>query len=316
MPMAFERVVTITVNPAIDCVFEVPGLTLGAHQVGRRRSRTPAGKGVNVARVLAGLGHPPVATGFVGAEEVQAFESSLAAVGARSRFLAVRGNTRENVTLIDPDAKTETHVRDAGFAVRGEDVERLARTLSGLSDAGVLVVFSGSLPRGMAPEDLDALVRVCVDRGAAVAVDADGPLLRAVQSNRLWAIKPNREELQALIGGSAESGDELIRAGRSLSDKVENVLVSCGAAGGYLFTRDRACRGRVPLDPKRVISTVGCGDALLAVFIAARLDGHDAAEAYRRALATATAAATDPLPGHVEPDRVTELLAQAAVELL
>lgn len=316
METAFERVVTVTVNPAIDCVFEVPGLTLGAHQVGRRLYRAPAGKGVNVARVLATLGHPPVATGFVGAAEMQAFEDSLASDGVQSQFLAVEGDTRENITLIDPRTNTETHVRDIGFHVKRHDVDRLVRKLGLLAHARVLVVFSGSLPPGMEPSDLSAMIRECVGRGAAVAVDADGPLLREVRSNRLWAIKPNREELHAMIGRPLGSDDDLVRAGRALCETVENVLVSCGSAGGYLFTGDRGYIGQVELDPGEVVSTVGCGDALLAGFIAARLEGHDAGEAHRRALATATEAATRLLPGRVDPTRVTQLLKRAAVELL
>jgi len=51
-----------------------------------------------------------------------------------------------------------------------------------------------------------------------------------------------------------------------LLDKVEIVLISRGARGGVVVTKDGAwqgrCAGRV-----KVFSTVGCGDFLLAGFL-------------------------------------------------
>ena len=49
-------IVTVTLNPAVDKVLEVPGFHVGAHVRASVASLLPAGKGVNVARGLVRLG--------------------------------------------------------------------------------------------------------------------------------------------------------------------------------------------------------------------------------------------------------------------
>jgi fructose-1-phosphate kinase PfkB-like protein len=74
--MSHARIVSITLNTAVDHVIEAPGLAIGSHTRARRLGRSPGGKGVNVARILGALGSRCVATGFVGRGELGMFERS------------------------------------------------------------------------------------------------------------------------------------------------------------------------------------------------------------------------------------------------
>lgn len=58
------RVLTVTLNPALDLTVQLPSLRLG--EVNRSESLQvhAAGKGLNVAQVLADLGHQLTVTGF------------------------------------------------------------------------------------------------------------------------------------------------------------------------------------------------------------------------------------------------------------
>ncbi|MFV2120898.1 PfkB family carbohydrate kinase, partial [Streptomyces sp. Act-28] len=59
-------ILTVTLNTALDLTYTVPALTPHtAHRVTDAAER-PGGRGVNVARVLAALGHEAVVTGFAG----------------------------------------------------------------------------------------------------------------------------------------------------------------------------------------------------------------------------------------------------------
>ena len=62
----FRSIITVTLNPTIDRIIEVPGFMLGGHQHGRLRIREPAGKAVNVSRALSELGITSSAVGWVG----------------------------------------------------------------------------------------------------------------------------------------------------------------------------------------------------------------------------------------------------------
>ena len=72
-----DTIVTVTLNPTIDRIIEVPGLHVGGHLPGRLRSRLPAGKAVNASRALSTLGVASTAAGWVGQETADLFEQAL-----------------------------------------------------------------------------------------------------------------------------------------------------------------------------------------------------------------------------------------------
>lgn len=307
-------IVTVSLNPAIDRIIEVPGLALGEHKVGRLVTRLPAGKAVNVSRALAILGAPSVATGFVGREELAMFERSLDPAAIRSDFIPVHGSTRENITLVDPLAHRETHVRDVGFEVREADRAILREKLSKLCAPGVMVVFAGSLPQGVTAADFASLVQDCIEAGANVAVDTSGEALLAAARLPLWLIKPNEVELSEVSQASVSTEAQLLDAGRRLAARIRNVVVSRGREGVVCFAGSSVWKGRVDISPDRVRNTVGCGDCLLAGYLAATLQGGDAAEACRCALAAATASAVSVESSRFNMQDVVAFLSQAFVD--
>ncbi|MCQ0010821.1 PfkB family carbohydrate kinase [Actinomadura madurae] len=60
-------ILTVTLNAAIDDTYEVPGARFGEVNRVETVHRRPGGKGVNVARVLHGLGREVVAAGLAAA---------------------------------------------------------------------------------------------------------------------------------------------------------------------------------------------------------------------------------------------------------
>jgi 1-phosphofructokinase len=305
-------ILTVTLNPAIDRTIEVENLTPGAHQVGRTLRRRPGGKGVNVSCVLAAMGIANTATGFVGAASRDLFgaalaQTGLAKAGVGFEFITIPGATRENITLIDPARQQETHIRDRGLAVDAEAISRMDAKLRQLSPAGGVVVFSGSLPPGMSAADLAALAEICTTAGARVAVDTSGEGISACVDRKLWLAKPNAAELAEGAGRPLKTREDLLAAGRQLAGHVEMVLLSVGADGAYLITRQATLLGRASLPAERVRNTVGCGDVLLGAFLAAWSTKPDPAEALRTAVATATAAAATDTTAEFQNELADEL---------
>ena len=309
-----STIVTVAMNPAVDRVIEVPNLSLGDHQIGRLVSRTPAGKGVNVARALSALGMSSLVTGFVGDDCFDEYETFLREASVQGQLLRVAGRTRENITLLDPVRGVDTHIRDAGFEITSEDLVRLRNKLNLLAGDGVMVIYSGSLPPGVSPEAFREMVETTLRAGALVVVDTSGPALTAVADLPLQLVKPNVDELALLVDHPISGDDEIIAAGRALSRTIQTVIVSCGSAGGYVFVAESAMLGQVDLGSRPVVNTVGCGDCLLAGFVVERAKGAPVRDAYRRALAVATAAAVNLNPGEFDPAVVDELTARTAVE--
>jgi 1-phosphofructokinase len=278
--------------------------------VGREISRTPGGKGVNVSRVLASLGTASIATGFLGKANRDEFAVFLAGPLVTDEFVVLPGRTRENVTIADGASGACTHIRDVGLPVTAGAAGRLAGKLRRLATPGSVVVFSGSLPPGLRPADFAKLVRLCSGAGARVAVDAGGPALRAAAAHKLWLIKPNVQELAELVGRKLDRIDDQLAAARKLLDHADHVLLSRGADGACLITRDLALAARVRLQGGAVRNTVGCGDVLLGTFLAGLMRGDDAQAALQMAVATAAASACHDLTACFDAKLAESLLAQ------
>lgn len=321
MNAAATTILTLTLNTAIDRVIEVPGFRVGSHVSGKLVARYPAGKGVNVSRALARLGRASVAGGFVGREDAALFRMSLREVGVTADFVEVAGRTRENITLIDPINRTDTHVREAGFTVTADDVVRMLMTITARASGG-LAVFAGSLPGGMGARELRAIIGGAKMHGAEVALDLSGAMLRTMLEfaeesavPAIYAIKPNRAELAELAGAEIADDRALLSVARQLTNKVRWVIASSGADGAWLISRDGAWRGRIDVDPARIVNTVGCGDCMLAGVLDGLLhDDHEPDRALRRGLAAATANAMDAGIARFSADAVSELEKLAKVE--
>jgi 1-phosphofructokinase len=331
MTDAAPRIIAVILNPALDRTLEVPNLSLGGHLLGRLRTVQPAGKAVNVARVLGTLGRPCVLTGFVGRGDGDRFARSFEGLPVRVDLLEVAGPTRENVTLVDPVRHEETHIRDAGTPVTDADLERLGAKIDGLvaeaahdslrggcgdppRGALACVVFSGSLPPGMEAGRFAEILSRCRSRGARVAVDSSGPGLAAVrQAGPIWLVKPNRAELAELAGRSVATDAEVRAAAAAMREHIDTLLVSVGADGAWLFSCEGTWRARPHANPAAVVKTVGAGDALLAGYLQAYADGRSPADCLRHAVACGTAATRQLAAGQVDPADVAACVERVEV---
>ena len=286
----FSKVVTVTLNPTVDRVIEVPGLTPGDHQIGKTVLRSPGGKGVNVSRVLDTMGVSNTMTGFFGEDNVAIF-SNTASAHITTDFVVLEGSTRENITIVDTKKNLDTHIRDTGLAVSKAHLEQMRELLHEQSRPGVIITFGGSTPPGVTPQDFADLVTLCIENGASVAVDASGDGLRSIADQNLWLLKPNTIELQEILGKKLDTLDDQLSAARQLTTNIENVLLSLGSQGAYWVTKTQTLRAYADFGDLPVRNTVGCGDTLLGAFIAGVYRGSAREEILTTAVATASASA-------------------------
>ncbi|MFH0964054.1 MAG: hexose kinase [Planctomycetota bacterium] len=284
------RVMTITPNCAVDRTLSVSAFAPGRTCKATLLSRSPAGKGVNVSKVLARLGVPSIAAGFVGSCDARTYRDDLDALGVTSAFIPVPAPTRTNTTVIDPSRSTITHLREEGAPVARAALAALCSLVRDRARSCDFVVLCGSLPPGFPLTTLRKIVRAARSAGSRVVVDLEGHLLRALRNERLFLASPNVHELSDLAGRPLRSAAAIAAAAIEQRRYFESLLVSWGSRGAFLATgRDvlsARFAGRV-----RVRNTVGCGDALLAGLLAALLADASPSDALANAVAVATAAA-------------------------
>lgn len=305
------RVLTVTLNPALDLTVQLPSLRLG--EVNRSESLQvhAAGKGLNVAQVLADLGHQLTVTGFLGESNPQAFEQLFAARGFTDEFVRVAGETRSNLKLAETDGRV-TDINGLGLAVTEAQCDELLARLQRLAPAHDLVVVAGSLPRGIDSQWFVQLLNSLKALGVRVALDTSGVALRDGLATRPWLIKPNEEELAEARGVDLTGSSTLLAEARRLqSEGIEHVVISQGADGVSWFTADEALHAQPP--KVQVVSTVGAGDSLLAGMLHGLLVGWPAERTLAHATAIAAQAVGQVGFGITDTAQLAEL--QAAVRL-
>ncbi|ROL64310.1 1-phosphofructokinase [Pseudomonas chlororaphis] len=283
-------ILTLTLNPALDLTVQLARLEPG--QVNRSEAMLThaAGKGVNVAQVLADLGHQLTVSGFLGEDNPQAFEALFARRGFVDAFVRVPGDTRSNIKLAEHDGRI-TDVNGPGPQVSEAAQQALLERLEQIAPGHDAVVVAGSLPRGVSPEWLHGLLLRLKNLGLKVVLDTSGAALRAGLAAGPWLIKPNTEELADALGSPVLSLAAQAEAAQRLhAQGVEHVVISHGADGVNWFSTAPTLQA---LPPKvTVASTVGAGDSLLAGMLHGLLSGHSAEQTLRTATAIAAMAVT------------------------
>jgi 1-phosphofructokinase family hexose kinase len=288
------RIITVGLSPAWDVSCRGRGFDWGLHAQIDEQVIRPAGKALNVSSALAWMGSESTAAGLWGSEDHEQMCSSVARWDRRVqvRMTRAEGHTRLNVTVADTRGRREMHLRKASELASASSLRRLRCDLLRFVGRDDICVFAGAMPAGPLLDPVMACVRACRELGARLAVDTHGPVLKAVVDAQLaWLIAPNVEELGELLGSPIpDTTAKLATAGRSLLGKVEVVLISRGKKGAMFVTKDGAWSGRATGRGK-VIETVGCGDYLLAGFLAAVAEQRPARTALEQALKVATARA-------------------------
>ncbi len=304
------RILTVTLNPALDLTVQLPALRLGEVNRSDNLQVHAAGKGLNVAQVLADLGHQLTVTGFLGEANAQPFEQLFAARGFADEFVRVAGETRSNIKLAEADGRI-TDVNGPGLEVGAAQRDELLARLERLVPGHGLVVMAGSLPRGVEVPWFVELLQRLARLGARVALDTSGAALREGLALSPWLIKPNEEELAQARGLDPADARALADEARRLNARIEHVVMSQGAAGVSWFSPAAAWHAQPP--KVRVVSTVGAGDSLLAGMLHGLLAGWPA----ERTLAHATAIAAQAVGqiGFGITDRAQLAKLEAAVRL-
>ncbi len=280
------RILSITPNPALDLTVRLTDLRLG--EVNRSESLNvhAAGKGLNVAQVLADLGHRCTVSGFLGQSNPNDFDALFARRGFVDEFVRVPGETRSNVKLAETGGRV-TDINGPGLMASEQAQAMLLARLARVAPGHDAVVVAGSLPRGVGIDWFSELLRMLRQLDIPLAVDTSGAALRAALEVSPWLVKPNEEELASACGATLDSSATLAgEAGRLRDTGIAHVVVSRGAEGVSWFGPE----GLLQATPPRVevVSTVGAGDSLLAGMLHGLLAGWTGERTLR--LATAVAA--------------------------
>lgn len=276
-------IITVTLNAAIDKSLSVPNFRLGRRHRTVEQRTMAGGKGVNIARALKALGQPVIATGMAGGATGTRIVEELTAESILNDFVRIREESRTNTSVLDPTDGQQTEINERGPSVSEHEVELFRDKLLYLARGAAIVVFAGSIPRGVDADIYATLIRELQRTGVTTVIDADGdPLHQSVRAEP-DVVSPNLLEAEELVGHEFNDDSE-----RSLAVRE---IVALGAREAIMTLPD-GCFAQVLIDGqpqlrrarvelREPVAKRGSGDAFLAGYVAARYSDSSPEECLR-----------------------------------
>ncbi|MFI5009632.1 MAG: 1-phosphofructokinase family hexose kinase [Solirubrobacterales bacterium] len=313
-------IITVTLNAAIDKSLSVPNFRLGRRHRTVEQRTMAGGKGVNIARALKALGQPVIATGMAGGATGTRIVEQLTEESILNDFVRIREESRTNTSVLDPTDGQQTEVNERGPAVSEHEVQLFRDKLLYLARGAAIVVFAGSIPRGVDADIYATLIRELQRTGVTTVIDADGdPLHQSVRAEP-DVVSPNVLEAEELVGH--EFNDD---AERSLAVRE---IVALGAREAIMTLPDgcfaqvlidgQPCLRRARVELREPVAKRGSGDAFLAGYVAARYSGSSPEECLRFGVACGAESTARLGAGLIDPREVRRLAGEVqlgAVEL-
>ncbi len=308
-------IVTVTLNAAIDRTLTVPNFQLGHRHRASQGLTLAGGKGINVARALKRLDVPVVATGLAGGRTGTRIVEELTSEAILNDFVRIADESRTSSAVVDPTAGTYTEINEWGPHVEPDELAMLLEKISYLARGADMVVFAGTLPRGVEDSFYAEAIRDLNRRNVPAVLDSEGPPLRLGVEAEAFLVTPNQREAEGLVGQEFGDDEDYTMALDRIADMgARNVLITSDTRSFGLFRADRK-RTSFRADAPNVepVSAVGSGDVLLAAFLAARLAEKPLEEALRAAVAAGAASTLEVGAGRFEPREASKL--QSAVDV-
>ncbi|MET9495707.1 1-phosphofructokinase family hexose kinase [Streptomyces sp. NPDC006552] len=291
-------ILTVTLNTALDITYRVGALRPHASHRVTDVTERPGGKGLNVARVLAALGHEVTVTGFVGGATGRTLQEQLrGADGLFDALVPVAGQTRRTVAVVDASTGDTTQLNEPGPLVSAAEWAAFQETYGRLLGSASAVALCGSLPPGVPVGAYATLIRAARTASVPVLLDTSGEPLRRGIAARPDLVKPNADELAELTG-SHEPSVAMKEARRR---GAHAVVASLGAQGLRALTPDGTWQAPPParLDG----NPTGAGDSAVAGLLCGYVEKLTWPERLARAVALSAATVVAPVAG--EFDRAT-----------
>ncbi|MFE7440697.1 1-phosphofructokinase family hexose kinase [Streptomyces chartreusis] len=301
-------ILTVTLNTALDITYRVRALRPHAsHRVSEVTER-PGGKGLNVARVLAALGHEVTVTGFTGGATGRVVQERLTGVpGVVDALLPVSGSTRRTIAVVDERTGDTTQLNEPGPTVTPAEWSAFQEAYDDLLASASVVALCGSLPPGVPVGAYAGLVRSAKAAEVPVLLDTSGEALRRGVAARPDIIKPNADELAELTG----SHDPLRATQDARRRGARTVVASLGESGLLAVTPE----GRWQATPPTRLhgNPTGAGDAVVAGLLSGLVEKLPWPDRLTRATALSAATVVSPTAGEFDRATYEEFLNRVAV---
>ncbi|NNE78541.1 MAG: 1-phosphofructokinase family hexose kinase [Pricia sp.] len=285
-----KKIITLTVNPAIDKSTKVAGIMPNC----KLRCAVPfyeaGGGGINISRVLNELGGISLCMYMAGGPTGTHLRDMLVEQNILQQVIPIQGWTRTNLAVTDTLNDQQYRFGMPGPMVLENEWKNTLGHLEDILLDGDFLVASGSLCPGMPVDFFARVAKVAKKKNVKLILDTSGEALRHGVKEGVYLLKPNLGELASLIGIETISFLKLESYAKKFLEKnhCEVLVVSMGAKGAILFTKDTIEHIAAPIVYQK--STIGAGDSMVSGMVFSLANGKSLSEMARYGVACGTAA--------------------------
>ncbi|NLD94278.1 MAG: 1-phosphofructokinase family hexose kinase [Fibrobacter sp.] len=294
-------------NPSIDCLYTLDQFCSGATFVDTKSMTVPAGKGLNVARVVSSLGEKVCIRGIVPVCNLEQVTSFVSRLEIEADLIPVDGSLRINTTIVESTNGAVTHINSAGSSLNESVQYEFERHFKKGLLQGDIYCMSGSLPKGFSNDTYDSLIRYSKEAGCKVMLDTRNDALQMGIRAKPHMIKPNLDELEEYFAEQIRGVHHIaLKAKRFLDMGIEYTFISLGEDGMIAVHGNDCLLCNAPRVNAK--DTVGCGDALVGGLLVAMQRQFSFPEMCRLAVACGTSKALHKGPGVIDSNEVWQLM--------
>lgn len=291
-------ITTLTLNPCIDKTLIVPSFQIGETNRVSETKIVYAGKGFNVSKGIANLGHQTTATGFLYSEDSEKAIQMIKSGNNNIHFDCVTcpGSLRVNVKVFDEKTRKVTEINEKGVETNQIYVDQIIEKITNLSKKSCFIILSGSIPPNC-PVDVYSQIIHSINKSNSnckIILDVSGQPLQKVfeHTEKVYMpniIKPNKDEFETLAHKKLNSIEEIKNEAAKMvkSFGLDAICVSLGGDGAFI-TDGELSLFAPPVKNIVVKGTVCAGDSLVAGLVTSLAEKLPLKEAFRRAVAAAT----------------------------
>jgi len=300
-------------NPALDVYYEIDELQCGSTLTDTLSEQQPAGKGLNVAKVITALGEEVTVTGVLPQNSRGHFVRYCEQHSIIPRFVPSEGNVRINTSIVEKKNGQVTHISSVGIPLNPRIEHELELFAHDSFTSGDYWAFCGSLPRGMSFDFYQKLIQHCGEKSVHTILDTRGEALKLGIRACPEMIKPNHTELEEFFGEEIHGVHHIALKGKRLVDMgVGYVFISLGSDGMIAIHENDCLLCSAP--QVKTVDTVGCGDALVAGVLVGKIRHFSFSEMCRMAVACGASNAMHRGPGNINLQEVWQLMEDVGIE--
>ncbi len=261
------KIITLTVNPALDKSAKVDGLVatqkLKCHSI----QYQPGGGGINISRMLKRLGTETTCIVTSGGDTGNYLTDLLVKETLKPEIIFVKTWTRENLSVVDTQSNLQYRFGMPGNKLSIEERDAIKNLLIEKVEPEDILILSGSLSEKMPDDYYAQLIRLFAEKNIKIVLDTSGSALKEALKENVFLIKPNQRELAQLAGKDFlyTAEQEALAVELVKSNKAQYVVVSLGARGAFLACSKGVFYKSTP--SVEVKSTIGAGDSMVAGLI-------------------------------------------------